>query len=396
MREGTCRAKAVGMRMFRTLIGGVVLFTMGCASADTASDDEGTSEDEVTTVGLHASETRGGFEHLTWNGGELATGGGFYIIASCSGKDDADTNMDSGRGTGRLTTPDGRAPSCAAPAYAIHFSGSNPITATIEVGPLPAALGALMFTLDLDKALFPDFVWDGASTGWKEGCANDYKDVLGRTSGVVSAIRAPCTIPGVGKVGLAERLLVNGVGAALYGGVGKLDLHVQSVSYEDKNGNSIDSGREFSITNHPGTHALGAGVSSAPVGATYKATVQISFSDPPAKTLACGHLPSGTSLGRNQTVLSCDGRFRLTHQTDGNVVLYRRSDNRPLWQTGTAGKATTTLSMQTDGNLVLYGSSVLWQSGTPGKNGAALSIQNDGNVVLYAKSGGALWQTHTY
>lgn len=373
----------------------LLLLVTGCAATTDANDDDSASTEEALTAGLHASETAGGFKHLTWNGGELTTGGGFYVIASCSGKDDQYSNIDSGRGTGVLTTPDGHAPSCAAPHYSIHFSGSNPITATINVGPLPAKLGALVFSLDLEKALFPDFAWDGTTKGWEEGCANDYKPVLNRTSGVVSAIRSPCKIPGVGNVGLAERPLVAGVGAMLEGGPARVDLHIDSVEVTDSANKALALPGTFTITNHPGTNALGAGFSNVPVGATMHITAKIGVSNPPARALPCGHLTSGETMNRGDSVSSCDGRFQLVHQTDGNVVLYRKSDSHALWQTGTSGKPTTRFTMQTDGNLVLYGVGALWQSGTVGHPGAALSIQNDGNVVIYPKSGSFLWQTNT-
>jgi hypothetical protein len=41
-------------------------------------------------------------------------------------------------------------------------------------------------------------------------------------------------------------------------------------------------------------------------------------------------------------------------QTDGNLVVYRASDNRALWATGTQGTDVHRATMQTDGNLVLY------------------------------------------
>jgi len=39
-------------------------------------------------------------------------------------------------------------------------------------------------------------------------------------------------------------------------------------------------------------------------------------------------LTPGQSLFNNASITSGDGRFRLIMQTDGNLVLYRNSDNR--------------------------------------------------------------------
>ncbi len=104
-------------------------------------------------------------------------------------------------------------------------------------------------------------------------------------------------------------------------------------------------------------------------------------------------------LGNNQTLypgqslVSADGQFRLTHQTDGNVVLYGPEGQR--WSTNTANRATTALIMQTDGNLVLYnGGTPVWYTATGGGPSSYLNLQNDGNLVIY-NSAGAQWSTGT-
>jgi hypothetical protein len=118
---------------------------------------------------------------------------------------------------------------------------------------------------------------------------------------------------------------------------------------------------------------------------------------------AGGHtLDPGQSLNPGQSVYSPDGRFRLTYQTDANFVLYRSSDNLPLWaincwpvcnNLGAPGHAI----MQTDGNLVVYDANgaPVWNSGTFGHPGAYLQVQNDGNMVVYDTNGSPLWWTGT-
>src|SRR5207237_2512941 len=59
-------------------------------------------------------------------------------------------------------------------------------------------------------------------------------------------------------------------------------------------------------------------------------------------------------LAVNQLLRSQDGRFDLIMQGDGNLVLYRRSDSKPLWASNTNGKGATFAVMQGDGNFVLY------------------------------------------
>ena len=104
---------------------------------------------------------------------------------------------------------------------------------------------------------------------------------------------------------------------------------------------------------------------------------------------ACGVLASGASLARDQSIRSCNNRYVLIHQMDGNVVLY--DNGRPLWRTDTVG-ATTSLLMQGDGNLVLYnGPIVVWASHTGGNPGAWVSLRDDGVAMMYATSGATLW-----
>lgn len=101
-----------------------------------------------------------------------------------------------------------------------------------------------------------------------------------------------------------------------------------------------------------------------------------------------------SALSPGQSVRSCDGRFSLVHQGDGNVVLYQGSTAR--WSTGTAGRATASFVMQGDGNLVLYAATgpALWNSRSAGNPGAFLAVQDDGNLVVYAGSR-VLWTSGT-
>ncbi len=115
----------------------------------------------------------------------------------------------------------------------------------------------------------------------------------------------------------------------------------------------------------------------------------------PAAPSACGSIPVGEALGPGQSVSSCDGRFALVMQTDGNVVEYAHGE--ALWATGTSGKNGYMFAMQSDGNLVLYdaGSCPLWASNTGGNPGATFAVQSDGNLVVYSSSGKALWSSGT-
>jgi len=114
---------------------------------------------------------------------------------------------------------------------------------------------------------------------------------------------------------------------------------------------------------------------------------------PPA---GCGGLQPGTGIARGEGVTSCDGRFTLTMQSDGNLVLYLKGLGA-LWSTHTSGTDAYTANMQGDGNLVIYGktSNALWASHTGGHHGAVLDLQGDGNLVIYER-GKSLWSTQTF
>lgn len=114
---------------------------------------------------------------------------------------------------------------------------------------------------------------------------------------------------------------------------------------------------------------------------------------PPVPT-QCGGIEPGHGLSRGQSWTSCDGRFTLAMQGDGNLVLY--SLGVPLWSTGTNGLGGAIVVMQGDGNLVEYSehSYPLFATGTDGHGGAHLAIQDDGNLVVYAGSA-PLWDSHT-
>jgi hypothetical protein len=114
----------------------------------------------------------------------------------------------------------------------------------------------------------------------------------------------------------------------------------------------------------------------------------------PAKATACGLLKPGQGLEVGESHSSCDSRFTLAMQSDGNLVLYE--GKKPLWETATNGKAGFGVYMQGDGNLVLYSthSQPLWSSGTSGHSGSFAAIQTDGNFVVYDGSK-ALWNSGT-
>jgi hypothetical protein len=109
-------------------------------------------------------------------------------------------------------------------------------------------------------------------------------------------------------------------------------------------------------------------------------------------------LNENESLAPGQSIVSSDGRFSLTLQPDGNLVL-GRVGAEARWSTNTAGRGAVRLTMQSDGNLVLYTATLvaLWSSGTWGHAGAWAILQPDGNLVVYATGApAALWASNTW
>jgi GH25 family lysozyme M1 (1,4-beta-N-acetylmuramidase) len=136
--------------------------------------------------------------------------------------------------------------------------------------------------------------------------------------------------------------------------------------------------------------ALGHGIGTAgPVSGPCGGSAPV-----PTAPAGCGSIPAGDGLTMGQSVTSCDGRFMLVMQGDGNLVEYVHGN--PLFSTSTNGQAAA-LVMQGDGNLVLYSSQgcPVWDTNTAGHSGASLAVQGDGNLVIYDVGGTPIWSSGT-
>ena len=152
--------------------------------------------------------------------------------------------------------------------------------------------------------------------------------------------------------------------------------------YYDANGRLVASTRDGEINEN---YAFDAADNRSKFSAAKQA--------PPSQ--GSGWLYPNQSLNRYQNDGSGDGRFYITLQGDGNVVLYWNGHGS-LWATNTGNTQAANFVMQGDGNLVLYDAygNGLWSSGTSGHPGAQLAIQSDGNLVIYTSSG-SIWSSNT-
>jgi hypothetical protein len=98
---------------------------------------------------------------------------------------------------------------------------------------------------------------------------------------------------------------------------------------------------------------------------------------------------AGEELGIGQSRTSVNGKYTVTFQNDGNLVMYEQSGS-PVWASNTAGSGATRAVMQEDGNFVVYkqDGSPAWATNTFAKGGRlivgnsrALVVVADGNVV---------------
>lgn len=164
------------------------------------------------------------------------------------------------------------------------------------------------------------------------------------------------------------------------------------------------------VAMHELGHSLGLGhstVSSATMYAYYTGSdTSLSYDDHAgiwslygtySSPSGCGTLEAGEGLGMGEYIMSCDGRFKLAMQTDGNLVLYMGT--KSLWDTNTHENGGNRVVMQEDGNLVVYKSNGndAWDANTnsTANQYAHLAIQNDGNLVIYKTNGGVAWASGT-
>lgn len=108
------------------------------------------------------------------------------------------------------------------------------------------------------------------------------------------------------------------------------------------------------------------------------------------------HLLPGEVILPGAFIRSESGRFRLSYQGDGNLVLYDDGTGTVLWTTNTAGTGPGRAILQLDGNFVVYDPDgrPVWASGTVDNTNGFLLLQNDGNLVIFRSGGEPIWDRH--
>ncbi len=90
------------------------------------------------------------------------------------------------------------------------------------------------------------------------------------------------------------------------------------------------------------------------------------------------------TLGSGRTMRSLGDVYRMTMQTDGNLVIRRRTDGAVRWASGTRSPGAT-LTLLQDGNLVIRATNGkwLWESRTRGSGTERIQVSDDGSLRIY-------------
>jgi hypothetical protein len=102
------------------------------------------------------------------------------------------------------------------------------------------------------------------------------------------------------------------------------------------------------------------------------------------------HIVVGDTIKVGQSLVSPNGEFFLTTQSDGNFCVYHEYDNGGVWcsRSSSAGEGSYFTALQTDGNLCTYrqgGGNAVWCISNQSRNDGPyfMALQDDANVCVY-------------
>lgn len=105
----------------------------------------------------------------------------------------------------------------------------------------------------------------------------------------------------------------------------------------------------------------------------------------------------GDCLKFKEHLDSPNGCFKLLMQEDGNLVLYKKSDQSAIWSTNTYLTCSQNACYQSDGNFIVSNceKKATWAAGSFA-GGNYIELQDDGNIVNYAKDPlRAIWASNS-
>ncbi len=110
-------------------------------------------------------------------------------------------------------------------------------------------------------------------------------------------------------------------------------------------------------------------------------------------------IKSGPIIKVGNGLISSDGTYRLTMQSDGNLAMSLTVTGRVIWSMGTSGHPGAWAVLQRDGNLVVHaaGGAVLrtTKSGGHPSGTYSMQLQTDSQLVISTPNGTPIWTSDT-
>ncbi len=134
---------------------------------------------------------------------------------------------------------------------------------------------------------------------------------------------------------------------------------------------------------HPGAYLVTNGQGTLAVS---NGTTGFWGTGTPTSPSRCGQMNPGEGLRTGMSFSSCNGRYLLTMQNDGNLVLYDNDTGGALWASGTSGSQL--YAWMTTTALYIYQAGApfsLWASNSPPSpiQNAFLSLSDTGIITVY-------------